>query len=60
MSPLLTIEDVAAALKVEPKTVYKWKAAGKIACIVLPGGDLRFREEWLNNWLEKKTIKVKS
>lgn len=59
MEKLLTIQDVAEKLNVNTNTVYKWKAAGKITCIKLPGGDIRFKPEWLENWLNMKTVKAK-
>ena len=42
--PLLTPGEVAAKLRVDPKTVTRWAAAGKIECIVTPGGHRRFRK----------------
>lgn len=58
MSKLLTIEDVAERLQVKPETVRAWQYGGKITFIKLPQG-IRIREEWLENWLEKRTIKSK-
>lgn len=54
---LLTIKDVAEKLQVAEVTVRKWQEQGKIAFIKLPQG-VRIREEWLENWLEKRTIKA--
>jgi excisionase family DNA binding protein len=56
MSQLLTIDDVAKKLKVSKRTIQRWQDKGTIAYIKLPQG-VRFREEVLENWLEKKTIK---
>lgn len=56
MSTLLTIKQVAQKLQVAEVTVRKWQEQGKIAYIKLPQG-IRFREEWIENWLEKRTIK---
>jgi excisionase family DNA binding protein len=42
--PLLTPAEVAAMFKVDPKTVTRWAAAGKITSIRTPGGHRRFRE----------------
>jgi excisionase family DNA binding protein len=60
MSKLLTISQVAERLNIQTGTIYKWVAKRKITAIKLPGGDLRFNEDWLNNWLEQRTIKKKT
>lgn len=57
MSPLLTIKQVAEKLQVAEVTVRKWQEQGKIEYIKLPQG-IRFREEWIENWLEKRTVKA--
>lgn len=56
MSKLLTIKDVAERLQVAEVTVRKWQEQGKITFIKLPQG-IRIREEWLEGWLTKRTIK---
>lgn len=40
---LLTPGEVAKCFKVDPKTVTRWAAAGKLASIRTPGGHRRFR-----------------
>jgi excisionase family DNA binding protein len=57
MSNLLTIKQVAERLQVAEVTVRKWQEQGRITFIKLPQG-IRIREEWLEGWLEKKTIKA--
>lgn len=57
MSQLLTIKDVAEKLQVAQVTVRKWLEQGKITYIKV-GGAIRFRPEWLEGWLDKKTIKA--
>jgi excisionase family DNA binding protein len=42
--PLLTPAEVAALFRVDPKTVTRWAAAGRIGFIKTPGGHRRFRE----------------
>ena len=37
--------EVAELLKVDPKTVTRWAAAGKLPCITTPGGHRRFKRE---------------
>jgi excisionase family DNA binding protein len=41
---LLTAGEVAALLRVDPKTVTRWAASGRITSIRTPGGHRRFRE----------------
>lgn len=42
--PLLTPAEVAALFRVDPKTVTRWAAGGRIGSIRTPGGHRRFRE----------------
>ncbi len=41
---LLTPGEVANEFRVDPKTVTRWAAAGRIGSIRTPGGHRRFRE----------------
>jgi excisionase family DNA binding protein len=41
---LMTPGEVAHLFRVDPKTVTRWAAAGKISAIKTPGGHRRFRE----------------
>lgn len=41
---LLTPAEVAQLFRVDPKTVTRWAAAGRIGSIRTPGGHRRFRE----------------
>jgi excisionase family DNA binding protein len=41
---LLTPGGVAALFRVDPKTVTRWAASGRISSIRTPGGHRRFRE----------------
>ena len=41
---LLTPAEVAAMLRVDPRTVSRWHRAGRIAGFRTPGGQRRFRE----------------
>ncbi|MBW4061537.1 BldC family transcriptional regulator [Candidatus Saccharibacteria bacterium] len=45
---LLTPGEVALLFRVDPKTVSRWAAAGRIGCIRTPGGHRRFRESEVN------------
>lgn len=42
--PLLTPGEVAALFRVDPKTVTRWAAAGRLKSIRTPGGHRRFRK----------------
>jgi excisionase family DNA binding protein len=41
---LLTPGEVAAVFRVDPKTVTRWAASGRLRSIRTPGGHRRFRE----------------
>lgn len=41
---LLTPGEVAVLFRVDPKTVTRWAASGRIGSIRTPGGHRRFRE----------------
>ena len=49
---LLTPGEVAALFRVDPKTVTRWAAAGRIGSIRTPGGHRRFRESEVQALLE--------
>lgn len=48
---LLTPGEVAAEFRVDPKTVTRWAAAGRIGSIRTPGGHRRFRESEVRAFL---------
>ena len=49
---LLTPGEVAVLVRVDPKTVTRWAAAGRISSIRTPGGHRRFRENEVRALLE--------
>jgi len=51
-SRLLTPGEVASIFRVDPKTVTRWAAAGRIGSIRTPGGHRRFRESEVRELLE--------
>lgn len=51
-TPMLTPREVAALFRVDPKTVTRWAAAGRIASIRTPGNHRRFRESDVRKFLE--------
>jgi excisionase family DNA binding protein len=48
----LTPGEVAAIFRVDPKTVTRWAAAGRLPSIRTPGGHRRFRESDVNALME--------
>ncbi|MDV6012646.1 BldC family transcriptional regulator [Haloechinothrix sp. LS1_15] len=52
---LLTPGEVAELFRVDPKTVTRWAASGRIGSIRTPGGHRRFRESEVNALLAKLT-----
>jgi excisionase family DNA binding protein len=49
---LLTPGEVATLFRVDPKTVTRWAASGRISSIRTPGGHRRFREAEVRELLE--------
>ena len=52
---LLTPGEVATLFRVDPKTVTRWAAAGRIGSIRTPGGHRRFRESEVRTLLDGLT-----
>ncbi len=52
---LLTPGEVAALFRVDPKTVTRWAAKGRITSIRTPGGHRRFRESEVRALLDGET-----
>ncbi|MBI3393782.1 MAG: helix-turn-helix domain-containing protein [Nitrospirae bacterium] len=50
-SPYMTVQDVAAYLRVKPKTIYAWAGEGRIPAVKL-NGLLRFRRAEIDSWAE--------
>jgi excisionase family DNA binding protein len=50
---LLTPGEVASLFRVDPKTVTRWAAAGRINSIRTPGGHRRFRESEIRELLRQ-------
>jgi excisionase family DNA binding protein len=55
---LLTPGEVAALFRVDPKTVTRWAASGRISSIRTPGGHRRFRESEVRALLGADTSRV--
>ncbi len=55
---LLTPGEVAALFRVDPKTVTRWAAAGRIGSIRTPGGHRRFRESEVRALLAGETVSI--
>lgn len=53
---LLTVEDVAALLKVEKQMIYKLKRDKKIPFVKI-GGVIRFRRVDVNEWIESSVVR---
>ena len=49
---MLTIEELAAYLKLKPQTIYKWAQTGNV-----PGGkfgkEWRFRRSTIQRWIDR-------
>ena len=53
---LLTPGEVADMFRVDPKTVTRWAAAGRVGSIRTPGGHRRFRESEIRSLLEGQGV----
>lgn len=51
---LLTPKQVAALFGVDPKTVTRWAQAGKIGCVITPGGHRRYRSAEVHAFLRPR------
>ncbi|CAN5135064.1 BldC family transcriptional regulator [soil metagenome] len=52
---LLTPSEVADLFRVDPKTVTRWAASGRLSCIRTPGGHRRFRQQDVTELIESLT-----
>ena len=52
---IMTIEEVAAFLKLTPQTVYKWAQEGTIPSAKL-GKEWRFRRSILDTWINQSIL----
>ncbi len=50
---ILTIEEVAAYLKLKPQTIYRWAHTGKIPGAKL-GKEWRFRRSSIEAWIDQR------
>jgi len=53
---LLTPGEVARMFRVDPKTVTRWAASGRIGSIRTPGGHRRFRELEVQDLLDDRSV----
>jgi excisionase family DNA binding protein len=52
-TPWRTVAQAAARAVVGSKTIYREAAAGRLRCARIGGRrELRFRDEWIDQWLE--------
>ena len=56
---LLTPAEVAKIFRVDPKTVARWAAVGKLTAIKTLGGHRRYKESEVKNLLTKGNRPVK-
>jgi excisionase family DNA binding protein len=52
-SPVMTVKEVAAFLRINPHTVYKLVRSDEIPSFKV-GGDYRFNREGIEKWLAEK------
>lgn len=56
LDELLTVEDVAAWVRVEPATVYRWVSRGTAPKHSKVGDLVRFRRADVRAWLTERTV----
>jgi excisionase family DNA binding protein len=54
-SEILTLEEVAAYLRLTPQTIYKWAQERRIPAVKL-GKEWRFRRSILDRWLDEQML----
>ena len=55
----LTVKQAAARAQVEPGTIYKEVRAGRLKAARIGGRrDLRFREQYIDDWLEASSTPI--
>lgn len=52
---ILTLEEVAAYLRLTPQTIYKWAQERRIPGVKL-GKEWRFRKSILDRWLDEQML----
>ena len=52
---ILTLEEVAAYLRLTPQTIYKWAQERRIPAVKL-GKEWRFRRSILDRWLDEQML----
>ena len=56
---ILTIEEVAAYLRLTPQTIYKWAQEKRIPAVKL-GKEWRFRRSILDRWIDAQILSAES
>lgn len=52
MDEIMTLEDVAKYLKMQPQTIYTWAQTGKIPAAKI-GKEWRFRKDIIDEWFKQ-------
>jgi len=52
---ILTLEEVAAYLRLTPQTIYKWAQEKRIPAVKL-GKEWRFRKSILDRWIDDQIL----
>lgn len=53
LTQLLTVDELAALLKVSKRTVFRMRSAHHLPNPIKVGGGVRWRAEEVQNWIEK-------
>ncbi len=53
LSPLMTVEQLAAMLQVSTRTIWRMRSSGQLPAPVHVGGNIRWRVLDVENWLAR-------
>jgi excisionase family DNA binding protein len=60
MTELISVQELAKMIKFTPATIYRWVKDRRIPFVKMPGNDIRFDKQKIENWIENRTVKSKN
>jgi len=57
---LISVQELSKMLNFAPKTIYRWVKDRRIPFVKMPGNDIRFDKQKIENWIENRTVKSKN
>lgn len=59
MAELISVQQLSEKINFAPMTIYRWVKDRRIPFVKMPGRDIRFDKEKIDQWIENRTIKSK-